>query len=78
MNPDEEFYDITDAYETDEEAWEETSETSSLMYVGETYCDNGLLGVSDGKICCSPGCGECGGAGCGDRGYGLTADGKRP
>lgn len=36
-------------------------------------CD-GILS-NDGRTCCAPGCGEvCGGVGCSDRGYGLTAD----
>ena len=78
MDPDEETYEIADAYETDAEAWEEVSKDSSLTSVGETYCDNGLLGVSAGTICCSLGCGECGGDDCDDRGDGLTADGKKP
>ncbi|CAM9342877.1 unnamed protein product, partial [Scytosiphon promiscuus] len=30
-------------------------------------------GVEKGDFCCSAGCGECGGSGCGDRGSGLTA-----
>ncbi|CAM9620491.1 unnamed protein product [Ectocarpus sp. 6 AP-2014] len=36
-------------------------------------CDNGLAGVSNGDICCTLGCGTCGGAGCSTR-EGFTGD----
>eukprot|EP00903_Cladosiphon_okamuranus_P011811 g11099.t1 len=48
-------------------------ETAGETMDGET-CYNGLPGVSKGMICCSPGCGMCGGDGCSERGEGLTGD----
>ena len=41
---------------------------------GQT-CENGLPGVSFGSICCTSGCGECGGYNCSERGEGLNGDG---
>ena len=35
-------------------------------------CDGGIVGVQNKDICCSLGCGECGGSGCSSAG-GLSA-----
>ncbi|CAM9489433.1 unnamed protein product [Ectocarpus fasciculatus] len=42
----------------------------SISFVAAQTCD----GILKGDVCCSAGCGECGGSGCGDRGDGLTGD----
>ncbi|CAN0209622.1 unnamed protein product [Ectocarpus sp. 12 AP-2014] len=42
----------------------------SISFVAAQSCD----GILKGDVCCSAGCGECGGSGCGDRGGGLTGD----
>eukprot|EP00752_Nemacystus_decipiens_P004880 g4440.t1 len=39
---------------------------------GQT-CDNGLIGVSQGDICCEASCGTCGGVGCSGRGNGQDS-----
>ncbi|CAM9759794.1 unnamed protein product [Ascophyllum nodosum] len=42
----------------------------------ETACSNGIAGVEASGMCCTLGCGTCGGPGCGSRGAadGLTAE----
>ncbi|CAN0494344.1 unnamed protein product, partial [Scytosiphon promiscuus] len=36
-------------------------------------CSNGVAGVQNGDICCDPGCGTCGGGGCGRRPGGAVS-----
>ncbi|CAN0485554.1 unnamed protein product, partial [Scytosiphon promiscuus] len=33
----------------------------------EETCGNGVAGSQSDEVCCAPGCGTCGGAGCGSR-----------
>lgn len=41
-----------------------------------TKCSNGITGVERDGICCTPGCGTCGGSGCNQRAReaGLTSE----
>eukprot|EP00903_Cladosiphon_okamuranus_P011812 g11100.t1 len=51
-----------------------TADETAEETMEEQTCYNGLAGVSKGKVCCSPGCGTCGGEGCSERGEGLDGD----
>lgn len=42
------------------------------FYLG-IVCSNGVPGVERDNVCCVAACGECGGKGCGSRGYDLDA-----